>query len=144
MAKKSLSISKGYSESVHRKTENTSIKRKRSKGQTIYKILLRKTKIEQHNVDALTLHESDMLVFIILKVYTSNSSKLYKEAWYRNLNEKWRSKTSFMSQTSTLSEFVHERMTLYTCPKLLNMVKWNLSSFSLTPSNAPFVNCTNM
>ena len=48
-SKKSLKISKGQSESVDRRTDNTMVKRTRTKGQTtIYKILHRKLKIEQH------------------------------------------------------------------------------------------------
>jgi hypothetical protein len=42
-------MSKGQLESVYRrKTDNTMAKRKSTKGQTIYKALRRKLKIEQH------------------------------------------------------------------------------------------------
>ena len=49
VCKKSLKISKGLSEDVNRRTDNTITKSKRTKGQTtINKTLYRKLKIEQH------------------------------------------------------------------------------------------------
>jgi hypothetical protein len=42
-------ITKGQSEVIHRRTDTTTVKKKRSKGQTtIYKTLHRYLKIEQH------------------------------------------------------------------------------------------------
>ena len=44
-----MKIPKGYSDAVNRMTDNTMVKRKRTKGQTmIYKTLHRKLTIEQH------------------------------------------------------------------------------------------------
>jgi hypothetical protein len=47
--KKRLKIQKGYPEAVTRRTDNTMVTRKWTKGQTtIYETLHRKLKIEQH------------------------------------------------------------------------------------------------
>jgi len=69
LSKKSLKIPKGLSESVNRRTDNTLVKRKITKGRTtIYKLLHRKLKIEQHEphsqtgVTRVLLRDSQLLL----------------------------------------------------------------------------------